>query len=279
MPEMEANIQIFHQSRGRLGNQLFQYAAIQGIAARNNATICLAPQYYWFSPYETKQSKAHFEEFKASFSGHGLSQPCTRRSNAQTVSGDGQYIFQSPRIRHSMEIDGDMESFRFFSPQLRTRLFFNSVIWHNATRYLSRFKGKLRIGIHMRYYEGDSMKVSNGLYFLRAIAFFKSRYKDIQFVLASDNIDSCAKTEYFIRPDLHLVREKNVPALDMAILAQCDHIILSTGTFGWWAAFLGPDNKNGTVVYDKDGMGTWGDPVHFKYYTSADYFPPHWIGL
>jgi len=28
-------------------------------------------------------------------------------------------------------------------------------------------------------------------------------------------------------------------AEDMALLAACDHIILSLGTFGWWAAWLG----------------------------------------
>lgn len=272
-------VQIFHYARGRLGNQLFQYAAIHGIAERNNATICLAPQYYWFSPEETRRSVAHFQEFKSSFSGHVLTRTCHRHRHAKTVSGDGQYVFQFPKIQQSVEIDGDMESFRFFSPQLRMHLRFNDGIWNNATRYMSHFAGKLKIGIHMRYYEGDSMKVSGKGYFLRAVDYFQAKYQNAHFILTSDDIDRCAKTEYFLRPNIHLVREQNQPALDMAILAQCDHIILSTGTFGWWAAFLGPDAKNGTVVYDKDGMGTWGDPIHFKFYTARDYFFPHWIGM
>jgi galactoside 2-L-fucosyltransferase 1/2 len=34
---------------------------------------------------------------------------------------------------------------------------------------------------------------------------------------------------------------------DFAVLTNCDHIILSGGTFGWWAAWL--STKQGRVVY------------------------------
>ena len=36
-----------------------------------------------------------------------------------------------------------------------------------------------------------------------------------------------------------LLSRENTTGIDFAILASCDHIILSHGTFGMWAAFLG----------------------------------------
>ena len=32
---------------------------------------------------------------------------------------------------------------------------------------------------------------------------------------------------------------------DLALLASCDHTVMATGTFSWWAAWL----ANGTTVY------------------------------
>jgi len=63
------------------------------------------------------------------------------------------------------------------------------------------------------------------------------------------------------------------PVVDLAILAMCQHTIITVGTFGWWAAWL----ANGTTVYFKD----WPRPgSQLATATSHnDYFPPHWIPL
>ena len=67
--------------------------------------------------------------------------------------------------------------------------------------------------------------------------------------------------------------EGNSPAFDMALLASCDALIISTGTYGWWAAWFA--NK-ATVYYrywPRPGsrLATW--------FTREDYFLPQWIGL
>jgi galactoside 2-L-fucosyltransferase 1/2 len=35
---------------------------------------------------------------------------------------------------------------------------------------------------------------------------------------------------------------------ELALLASCDHVLMSTGTYGWWAAWL----AKGTTVYYAD---------------------------
>jgi galactoside 2-L-fucosyltransferase 1/2 len=37
--------------------------------------------------------------------------------------------------------------------------------------------------------------------------------------------------------------------MDMAILTLCDHIIITVGTYGWWAGFL-LQNRTGEILTD-----------------------------
>ena len=38
---------------------------------------------------------------------------------------------------------------------------------------------------------------------------------------------------------------------DFVLLQSCDHVIMTVGTFGWWAAWL-TSQRRGTVMYYKD---------------------------
>jgi len=60
---------------------------------------------------------------------------------------------------------------------------------------------------------------------------------------------------------------------DMAILSSCQHVIMSTGSYGWWAAWL----AGGTTIYYSDwprkGSELDGITNH------EDLFLPNWIGM
>ena len=60
---------------------------------------------------------------------------------------------------------------------------------------------------------------------------------------------------------------------DLAVLSMCDHMIVSAGTFGWWAAWL----ANGTTVYFDNWPrnGTTLDNM----FDRRDYYPRHWIPI
>ena len=66
---------------------------------------------------------------------------------------------------------------------------------------------------------------------------------------------------------------RNDAARDLAVMAACDHVIMSTGTFGWWAGWL----ANGTTVYYSDWPRN--GSVLDKKFTREDFFPPTWIGM
>jgi galactoside 2-L-fucosyltransferase 1/2 len=63
------------------------------------------------------------------------------------------------------------------------------------------------------------------------------------------------------------------PAFDMLMLSMCDAVVMTTGTFGWWSAWL----ANRTTIY----FSNWprkGSPLESQF-NRRDYFPPNWIGI
>ncbi|ELT93801.1 hypothetical protein CAPTEDRAFT_49636, partial [Capitella teleta] len=60
------------------------------------------------------------------------------------------------------------------------------------------------------------------------------------------------------------------PGEDLAMLAACDHVISSTGTFSFWAGWL----SKGVVLYYKN-FPRKGSPLD-KVFQPADAFPEYW---
>ena len=61
--------------------------------------------------------------------------------------------------------------------------------------------------------------------------------------------------------------------VDMAVLAGCDHFIMSMGTYSWWAGWL----TGGIVVYYRHPARE--GSRYSKIFNHADFFPPHWVPL
>jgi galactoside 2-L-fucosyltransferase 1/2 len=62
------------------------------------------------------------------------------------------------------------------------------------------------------------------------------------------------------------------PAQDMAILASCNHSVITLGTFGWWSAYL----AGGVTVY----CHKYPPPKKTPLVASRrDMYLPTWIGL
>ena len=63
------------------------------------------------------------------------------------------------------------------------------------------------------------------------------------------------------------------PEFDLALLAQCNHSIMTLGTFGWWGAWL----AGGDVIYFNHSMKE-GSRIG-KVWINEDFFWPTWIGM
>jgi len=85
-----------------------------------------------------------------------------------------------------------------------------------------------------------------------------------------------SKIELLRPQQTHLIvigPEKADPAVDLCALTLCDHMAMSTGTFGFWASYLG----KGMVTYQKEYARNGSN--YYKLFTPKDYYLPEWIPL
>jgi len=147
------------------------------------------------------------------------------------------------------------------------------------------------VAIHVR--RGDFLRedkvafgytVADAAYFQSAMQYFTSKYKRVQFIAIAIEAEcqTWTKRNLFYKEvtsensDVEVTMTyafNHTYGQDMAIMAACDHVIISTGTFGWWGAWL----ANGTTVYYQN-WPRWGTKLR-QVFIREDFFPPHWIPM
>ncbi|CAF1079584.1 unnamed protein product [Adineta steineri] len=120
-------------------------------------------------------------------------------------------------------------------------------------------KNKLRelpftlVGIHWR--RGDMMRpnkqayghtVSSFIYLQKAMNYFLEKYTNVLFIVTSDEKNYC-KNIFSNNSKVIITPNKFTGEQDLAMLTVCQHTIVTSGTFGWFAAYL----AGGDILYDK----------------------------
>ena len=147
-------------------------------------------------------------------------------------------------------------------------------LWPNG-RYTTEY---VSVGIHVR--RGDMVMNHNRYYgytlpsrtyFTKAMEYFMSKYSRVIFIVISTST-------YWVRSNIPIENNILIPSPgevgnDFAVLLECNHVIISVGSFSWWAGWL----NNGTVVYyaDYPKPGSKLDSNIKK----EDYFMPNWLGI
>jgi hypothetical protein len=253
---------------GRLGNQLFQYAALKGLALKTG--------------YEVKIPNPE------TMSWHG--QICLLDKfnidcdylNQDDANGL-QYLYGEPNwktydenffnIPDNSTIEGFFQSTFYFehcSEQIKKELTPKQEYLDKATKFIDYLKGQHNceiVSVHVR--RGDNM--TNGqtgliqafepggmyeAYFNEAKKVFEG--KNVKFLVFTggqrfneDNkidVDWCRS---FFKGDEFLFSEGNQQIDDFSLIMSCDHNILShASSFGWWASYVNP-NPNKIVVAPK----------------------------
>jgi hypothetical protein len=239
---------------GRLGNQMFQLAALKTLALKNNSQVylpediytrvadgqsCLLHNFKHTIPFINTSECSHLNLF-------------TEAENHLSVL-DRRFF----DISGSMAVQGHFESEQFFKDykdDIISMYTFEDSIDEFANEYISSIKNKYPtkeiVGIHFR--RGDYREThETPEIFIRYIHFAQTmKFNDNKYIFLlftggnqqkgnSNELDMNWCKQYVQNT---LFCEVNDTIKDLAIMSKCDHMILtSKSTLGWWGAYL---NKN-----------------------------------
>ena len=286
----------------RTGNQLFNFATLMYVAKSTGRQMYMPKniRYGWIDAffdvnvtrvdkYETAYCPCVIAEedphgamkFDPRFDDLGKNESFV---NATTIFICG--YFQS--WKYTRGIEEELHRVLRFRPEISSAVtkFFREQVSSRAANV-----SYTTIGIHVR--RGDFLEpkhmdagfmVADSTYLNHAIDYHielnqKSRAQEkLIFIVCSDDLawvksalNVSANTEYYNVTFVY--SEKQSTGFDMCLLSRCDSLIISTGSFSWWAAWL----SNRTVVYYKNYPRP--GSKFAQGFRQEDYYPSNWIPM
>ena len=269
-------------SNGRLGNQMFQYAGLRGVAAnREFDWVVPRPESYGDSNYGL------FDCFKMS----NVKEENFGMINGQNVA-TGQFHFNQDffdRCPDNVNLHDYFQSPKYFSnieDQIREDFTFKAEILDPCQDIMSDLENP--IFIHVR--RGDYVNSQNAHpvcpveYYKEALTHFDD---EVPVLVFSDDIDWCQEQELFAG-DRFMLSEYNerypqscdtndgrqnalIPYFDMCMMTLCSGGIMANSSMSWWGAWL-ISNPTQPIVAPKQWFGE-----QYKDYNMNDLRPEEWI--
>lgn len=270
-PNNQRNLYITAQLSGRLGNWMFAYASLMGIADRNDVKFYISP--------DADRRVSLSPVFKVNH----VEQVNTQCSQIITETKPCAYDRKMELLPYgNLTIKGYLQSWKYFTHienSVRKEFQFQDYLIQKARNIMELYnRNGITTCVHVRR---TDMMISSSKrigfkaapldYFYNAINHIRQKFpQENKFVVISDDVPWCTKNLKFSDS---VILPPQTASIDLALLSLCNNTILSTGTFGWWGAWL----ANGYTVYYKNYPipGTRLDRDTVK----EDFFPPHWVPI
>ena len=242
---------------GRLGNQMFQYASLRGIAANNNL--------HWMIPPPSTPTIDKYELFDVFEMTHCTPGNIGIQEGAYALNFDFHF---DEDIYNDCPDDVDLVGY------LQTEKYFLEIVDEIHEDFTFKEKAALPaseyVSIHVRRTDyanfPDYHPMLSVGYYPEAIAMLGL---DWTYVVTSDDIRWCK--EYFVDSDVNFIFMENTSAsADLYIHTQAKHNIIANSSFSWWGAWLNT-NPDKRVIAPK----RWFGPALDHYYMD-DIRPESW---
>ena len=118
-------------------------------------------------------------------------------------------------------------------------------------------------------YAGRRVPSSGDIKF--AMNYIQSKFQHVIFIIASNGKTWCAKN---LVGNNVFISNLSSYIDDFALMQSCNHMIMTVGTFGWWAAWI-TSQRGGNVMYYRDPY-TVGSKK-YNLFKRHNHFPGHWL--
>ncbi|XP_066484395.1 galactoside alpha-(1,2)-fucosyltransferase 2-like [Tiliqua scincoides] len=265
-------------SAGRLGNQIGEYATLYALAKLNGHQAYIQPSMHQnlASIFRITLPVIHSEV---------VGKIRWRNFSLHNWMSEDYHHIQGKYVR----LTGYPFSYTFYHhihQEILQEFTFHDHIKEEANQYLLSLRGQRQnvtyVGVHVR--RGDYVRlmplylkgvVADRGYLEKAMNYFRQKYSNAIFVVTSNGMQWCKQNIKDSTGDVYFAGngQESSPGRDFALLAHCNHTIMTIGTFGLWASYL----AGGETVYLANY--TLPNSPFLKRFKPSAVFLPEWIGI
>lgn len=270
-------------SNGRLGNQMFQYAALRGIADYHG--------YEWMVPVPNNYGTGNYGLFEC-FNMSSVSDKNFGIFSAQTNVTTGQFHFSEgfyKKCPDNVNIHDYFQTEKYFKnveALIRSDYTFKDEIVNACKEVFDELKKP--IFIHVR--RGDYVNQPQNhppcpiSYYEKSLKHFDD---DCEVLVFSDDINWCKEQEFF-SSDRFLISEFEdryehlsetndgnikslIPYYDLCMMTMCTGGIIANSSMSWWGAWL-IENPTQPIVSPNPWFGE-----NYSHFVMKDLIPDRWV--
>ena len=267
---------------GRLGNQMFQYASMRGIASVKDFDWVVPPE-----NYDHTANYALFETFKMTNVQEKNIGFVEGETLKETIHCYDENLVDS--CSDNTNLDGFFQTEKYFeniADEIRSDFTFKDEYLKPCKEFIDSLD-TTPIFLHVR--RGDAIgkehyhPVAPMSYYVEALKKFD---KDTPCFVFSDDIDWCKSQELF-KSDRFLFNDNIerydyqsmdgsgsmqytlLPHVDLCLMSLCSGAIIVNSSFSWWGAWL--QNNRGKVIASKPWFGP-----SASHLDTSNVVPDHW---
>jgi len=240
---------------GRLGNQMFQYASLKGIARNKGYNFCI--------PYSYEVNE---------WTDHQLTKYFKLDDNLLVKSHDPRHTRSECGYHFDQDLYDNCEDGTDINGYLQTEKYFMSIRDEILDDF--SFKSEYELPMNKEYTSlhvrrGDYVNQTNHHplcsvdYYLQALELV-----DGPIVVLSDDPEWCKQN---IPADVYIENTSNIH--DLFIMTKAKNNIIANSSFSWWGAWLNNNPEKKVICPEK-----WFGPG-YSHYIMNDIRPPEWIQL
>jgi hypothetical protein len=269
-------------SNGRLGNQMFQYAGLRGIAANRN--------FEWLIPRPDNYGDSNYGLFDC-FEMSSVEEENFGQLNGQNIV-TGQFHFSQEFFDNcpdNINLHDYFQTEKYFKnieDVIRNDFSFKKEIVKSCLEILDELVDPIFIHIRRGDYvnQPDNHPVCSTSYYENSLNHFKDTSSVLIF---SDDPEWCKSQELF-SDDRFLISEFNltynqtsdtndgrvkslIPYYDLCLMSMCQGGIIANSSMSWWGAWL-IENPTQPIVAPNPWFGK-----NYSHYDMSDLIPERWV--
>lgn len=225
---------------GRLGNQMFQYASLRGIAANRGYDFGIPPSNF-SDPWNEHQlfnvfELHHLNPSNVKFLDNGYA-PVAK----ETTFGFDELLFN--QCPNEITVWGFFQTEKYFNhikQSIKEDFTFRRHILEPCKEMMSEVESPISLHVRRTDYTTNPNHTALDLsYYEEALKQFDS---DRTVIVFSDDAEWCNQQKLF-SDDRFMISENTDNAVDLCLMTLCSDHIIANSSFSWWGAWLSNSNK------------------------------------